>query len=108
MNGSAFSTYVVIPSRNLSFVNGEHHVAEYAVTDRASKHFCKNCGTAIYNSNPTLYPGLTILYLGTLMNSMRLTPRINIYCESKLAWIDGIKDMNGNDGAPARAGGPSA
>jgi hypothetical protein len=104
MNGSAFSTYVVIPSQNLSFVQGESSVAKYIVTDRTSKHFCKRCGTAIFNSNPITYPGLAMLYLGTLKDFLHLKPSINIYCESKLAWIDGIGNIKSIEGGPrARA-----
>jgi hypothetical protein len=100
MNGSAFSTYLVVPSQNLSFVQGESGIAKYTVTDRTAKHFCKNCGTAIFNSNPSTYPGLTMLYLGTHKNFSGLTPGINIYCESKLAWVDGIMEIKSIDGGP--------
>ena len=102
MNGSAFSTYVVIPAQHVRIVQGESSVVHHAVTERASRHFCKHCGTAIFNSNPTTYPGLYMLYLGTLHNASQLTPAINIYCDSKLTWIDGIKDMKNFAEAPRR------
>lgn len=100
MNGSAFSTYVAIPSQHLAFKRGEPALASYAISEQASKHFCRRCGTALFNTNPVDYPGLRMLYLGTLSNFKEYVPLLNIYCQSKLSWVDRIGDLKGTDAAP--------
>ncbi|QNA87536.1 GFA family protein [Massilia sp. Dwa41.01b] len=102
MNGGAFSTYVVIPSQTLRFIRGEADLGAYTVTERTSKHFCPHCATPLFNANPTTYPGLRMLYLGTLRDAAQLRPAINIYCDSKLAWTDNIADMRNVAEGPRR------
>lgn len=103
MNGSAFSTYAVAPSAEFNIVGGAAALAAFAVTDGAKKHFRCNCGTPIYNTNPAAYPGLAIVYLGSLNNLDQLAPSMNLYCESKLGWVDQLGEMPGVlAGPPAR------
>lgn len=104
MNGTAFSSYVVVKSEDFALSQGEHLLQSFAVTERIKKHFCSNCGTPVYNSNPVRYPGLTMLYLGLLKDANELQPTINIFCESKLDWVDTLSLIESvNAGPPARA-----
>ncbi len=89
INGAAFSSYVVVRS-DAFVVSGKHSLAAYAASDRSTKHYCGACGTPIYNTNPSTYPGLSMLYLGTVAQAGELEPGINIFCDSKLQWVDGI------------------
>jgi hypothetical protein len=89
INGSAFSSYVVAKADAVDF-SGSEELQCYTATDCSTKHFCSKCGTPIYNSNPITYPGLVMLYLGTLANAQELKPGINIFCSSKLDWVDGL------------------
>jgi hypothetical protein len=91
INGSAFSTYAVIPYKAL-FVSGEESVAEYQVTDGARKHFCKKCGTPLFNIN-VKYPGVCMLYLGSLEESPTPAPSVNVFCESMLGWVEHVGEM---------------
>jgi hypothetical protein len=90
MSGAAFSSYVVVREAEFFLSKGQSSLGRYAATERATKHFCKRCGTPIFNVNPHTYPGLVMLYLGTMPTHDALAPRINIFCESKLAWVDAI------------------
>ena len=94
LGGAAFASYVVVRQAELS-LQGKESLASYAATDKATKHFCKICGTPIFNTNPVSYPSLVMLYLGTLASSPSITPKINIFCESKLSWVDGIASITG-------------
>ena len=87
MTGSAFSSYVVVQDTNLTFTQGQKMLASYSVTEQTTRHFCTTCGTPIFNSNPATYSGLAMLYLGTLDGHETLSPRIDIFCESKLPWV---------------------
>jgi hypothetical protein len=87
MSGSAFSSYAVVPSPAVSFEHGKDKVTRFPVTKNAVKTFCQRCGTPLFNTNE-LYPGLTMLYLGVIDGHASLVPKSNIYCSSKLAWVD--------------------
>lgn len=67
---------------------GSDKLKPYQVTTNTQKWFCTNCGTPIYNINPNKYNGLKILYFGTMPDLKDLAPKANIYCESKLEWVD--------------------
>ncbi|MBI3283901.1 MAG: GFA family protein [Burkholderiales bacterium] len=100
MNGGAFSSYVVIAGDQLTITSGAEQMRQYAVSEHINKHFCPTCGTPVFNSNPVTYPGLNMLYLGTLEQAAKLPPTVNIFCDSKLAWVDALAAL------PSFAGGP--
>ena len=83
MNGSAFSTYVVVADADFS-VSGDS-LQKVQLTERASKVFCNNCGTPLFNENPK-FGKIKILHLGSIDGSPELKPAVNIYCESQLEW----------------------
>ncbi|NRB70113.1 MAG: GFA family protein [Vibrio sp.] len=92
MNGAAFSTYVAILTTDFDLISG--NLASCDVTENARKHFCGQCGTPIFNSNPR-YAGLNILHLGSLdtESPQELKPEVNIYDESKVSWLDYLSDL---------------
>jgi hypothetical protein len=87
MTGAPLSSYAVVKEEHVAFTDSRAALASYAVTEHTNRHFCVTCGTPLFNSNPHAYRGLTMLYLGTVQGHERLTPGINIYCESKLSWV---------------------
>lgn len=103
MNGSAFSTYVVVPSQAVRLVQGASSLAQFAVTERASKHFCRHCATPLFNTNPTTYPGLHMLYLGSVRDGAQPAPALNIYCDAMLPWLAGIAELRSFAEGPRRA-----
>lgn len=93
MNCSAFSSYVVIRESGYKLISGQDNIASYKRSQNATKSFCRICGTPIYNSNPTQYPGLKILYLGTLENAEQINIDANIFCDTRLDWVKGINGI---------------
>jgi hypothetical protein len=91
MNGSAFSSYVVIPHRTLS-VLGRENMATYDVAAGARKHYCSKCGTPLFNLSDR-YAGACMLYLGSLEPEPVGAPSLNVYCESMLGWVERIGSM---------------
>ncbi|WP_338290527.1 GFA family protein [Planctobacterium marinum] len=92
-NGSAFSTYVVFLSSDFSLEKGTLKTVK--ISENASKSFCCDCATPIFNENPK-YAGLKIVYLGALDKAQHLAPVVDTYCESQLQWItqmDNLKKM---------------
>ena len=90
-SGSAFSSYVMYPLSSFKLITGERNIAEYTM-ERGTKHFCNNCGTPIYNIVKKNPEGCMI-YLGTLENLDKFTPRRNIWCENKLEWVFNISSI---------------
>ena len=93
MNGSAFSSYAVIPYSALE-VFGTTDLGAYSVTPRATKHYCSRCGTPLFNLN-SKYVGACMLYLGAIERSEEYSPVMNVYCESMLAWLASVTSLEG-------------
>ena len=92
MNGSAFSTYAVVLEDGFAMICGSDKLKSYQVSHNAQKCFCLNCGTPIYNINPK-YKGLKIFHVGTIADLKAFVPKSNIYCESKLEWVDYLNSI---------------
>jgi hypothetical protein len=82
MNGSAFSSYAVIP-RKLPVISGEDSLGQFQVTESARKHFCRTCGTPLFNTN-VKYPGACMIFLGTPEGRASHLPSLNVFSESML------------------------
>lgn len=91
-NGAAYSTYCVVPQADLVITTGEDSVSTYEVDGRGRKQFCLRCGSPLFNDN-IRYPGMYMIYFGTLRGAEDLAPTLNVYCESKLAWVDSLAGM---------------
>ena len=66
-SGSAFATYAVVPEATFEIISGYDSISIFQFKENAHKHFCKQCGTPIFNKN--------------------------IYCESQLAWVPAIAEI---------------
>jgi hypothetical protein len=91
-SGAAFSTYAVVPETALEITAGQDSISAFQIKEKAHKHFCKQCGSPIYNKNDR-YQGLCMVYLGGIADSANIVPTANIYCESQLAWVPGIAEV---------------
>ncbi|TYO99015.1 hypothetical protein EDC39_104139 [Geothermobacter ehrlichii] len=88
-NGAAFSSYAVIPERFFELQDARGALAGYGYSERVHKHFCRHCGTPLFNTN-SRYPQFRMLFLGTLDTPQTLRPTANIFCSSQLDWVRGI------------------
>jgi len=88
MNGSAFSSYVVIPRKTLC-VLGEEHIAAYEVAPGSNKHYCSKCGTPLFNL-VSRYAGACMIYLGAVEPLPEGMPSLNVYCEGMLDWVERV------------------
>lgn len=90
ITGSAFEAFAVIACESFTLLAGDESLVEYKVSSKAKKHFCGICGTPVYNQH-RLAPGKLIVHLGSLDEPERLTPSVNLYCESMLPWVADIQ-----------------
>ena len=91
-NGAAFSSYAALPFKALEVTKGSDLISEYRF-GTGIKRFCRNCGTPLFNTNE-IYPGACMIFLGTLNNVSDLVPRVNVWCESKLKWVDSLSEIS--------------
>lgn len=90
-SGTAFSTYAALPYTSFEITKGEDKLGSFQAGE-GKKHFCSVCGTPIFNLN-NRYPGACMIYFGTLENAKVVAPMVNIWCESKLAWVDTVSSI---------------
>ena len=81
----------MIPRKALT-LSGEENLARYDATKNACKHYCKKCGTPLFNFN-SRYPGACMLYLGSIEQCDTHIPSVNIYCENMLGWVEQIASI---------------
>ncbi len=93
MNGSSFSTYVIVSETDFQILSGNSNLKHHEVSQNGTKFFCNNCGSPIFNRN-SKFPGLNIIYLGILDNPSLYKPQVNIFCDTKLGWVDDISNID--------------
>ncbi|HFD87631.1 MAG TPA: GFA family protein [Gammaproteobacteria bacterium] len=91
-SGAAFSTYAALPYASLIITSGEEKLSSFKV-EEGEKHFCSVCGTPIFNLN-SKYPGACMVYFGTLESLGDIRPKVNVWWESKLGWVDSIASIH--------------
>lgn len=84
--GGAFSSLAVVREKHLEFTSGEDHLTTYNLGENVTKHFCRRCGTPIFNRN-SHYPGRCMVALGSLDNPKAVVPSVNVHCENRLSWV---------------------
>jgi hypothetical protein len=87
LQGSDFSTWVVIPDNQLKVTEGEVYISDYEFNDRSKKCFCSLCGTVVYGVNGKHFKEHKLIVLGAVENySETLKPQRQVYTESKALW----------------------
>jgi hypothetical protein len=88
LTGAALSVYVVSRTEYFQVDDPSSQLRRHQVTERTSRSFCGVCGSPLFNQNPSSYPGLTMLYLGSTDSPELHEPAIQIFCESRLPWLE--------------------
>jgi len=88
-NGGAFSKYLVVNESDLHVSKGNKSLASYSAEGKGEKYFCSNCGSPIYNKNAR-YPGIFMVFYGSINDQKQITPMFNVYCESMSGWVSAL------------------
>lgn len=91
MSGGAFTTIAIIDDKAFEIVAGQDDLASYKISEQATKHFCRSCGTPIFNSHVN-FPDHCMTAVGSLDDPGLATPAMNIFCESMLPWVKEIAE----------------
>ena len=94
--GAAFQTVAVTRQKSLLLKQGTNELKAYELGDKAVKYFCGRCGTPIYNTHQD-FPGLAMIYIGSLDEPCRLTPTTNLFCLRMLPRVNNIAELENVD-----------
>ncbi len=86
ISGGAFSSLAVVREKRLEITTGKEDLTTYSLSEKIEKHFCRHCGTPIFNRN-NRFPGRCMVALGTLDDPEGVVPSINVHCENQLSWV---------------------
>jgi len=65
--------------------------------NRRQQSFCPECGTPIYSTATGDDPKVLAIRLGTINERSALAPQSQIWCRSRLAWVDDLTAIPGTD-----------
>ena len=84
MHGTAFATYVGIPSEGLRWVSGEDRATRYESSPGFIRAFCSSCGSVV----PSPSKGESVMYVaaGNLEGDCGVRPEVHIFAKSKASW----------------------
>ena len=99
--GAAFQTIAFTEESNLDIRQGRESLAAYQVSENATKHFCRTCGTPVFNTHK-MFPGHCMVVLGSLDDPSLVTPAVNVFCENMLPWVKEIAALPSFDKEPPR------
>jgi hypothetical protein len=71
----------------------EGETKEYASSANGRRHFCPNCGTALFYTNDVIFPGQIDVQIATLDNPDEISPDIQIQTAERIGWMQGIERM---------------
>ncbi len=85
--GAAFASNLFVPIDGLRYTRGEKHLRSYKVpeAERFTHVFCEICGSPLPFRNEGR--GLTGIPMGSLDDDPGLSPRAQIFVESKAPWF---------------------
>ena len=102
-HGAAFATYIEVPRKRFSYVQGEGELHSFQAESGLQRYFCRNCGSIIWNgsSNP---PKAYWITAGTLDTPLDRKPDAHIFIRSKVPWYDIKDDLPQHQAYPATEG----
>jgi hypothetical protein len=64
---------------------------EYASSANGRRHFCPNCGTALFYTNDVVFPGQVDVQIATLDDPNEIVPDIQVQAAERIGWMEGIE-----------------
>ena len=83
-SGAPMVAWGLVPEDQLK-VEGE--TMEYASSENGRRHFCANCGTALFYTNEAIFPGQTDVQIATLDDPDAIQPQVQIQVAERIGWM---------------------
>jgi hypothetical protein len=98
--GSAFASNLFVAGDGVRFLQGEDQLQSYKPADaeRFTHVFCRHCGSTMPWRDERR--GMVVVPMGSLDDDPGITPRANIFVESKAPWFTITDDLPQTQGAP--------
>lgn len=80
----------LVPTSDLS-IAGE--TKAYASSENGRRHFCANCGTALFYTNETIFPGQTDVQIATLDDPDAIQPQAQIQVAERIGWMAAAHEL---------------
>lgn len=88
LQGSDYSTWVIVPSDQFSISDGNENVTTYEPQGVSRKSFCSKCGSPVFLVNGKHFPDEVVLPKGNIENyTDALAPQIQVYTPDKAVWV---------------------
>ncbi|MCW3835366.1 GFA family protein [Sphingomonas canadensis] len=82
-SGAPMVAWSLVPHTALA-ITGDP--ATYASSANAVRHFCAACGTGLFYTNATVFPGMIDVQTATLDDPDALPPQIHVQVADRPAW----------------------
>ena len=101
--GSAFASNLFVAAGGFRFSHGEDQLQSYKPADaeRFTHAFCRHCGSTMPWCDEAR--GMVVIPMGSLDEDAGITPRANIFVESKAPWFTITDALPQTPAAPGAA-----
>jgi hypothetical protein len=65
----------------------------YASSADGRRHFCPQCGTSLFYTNETIFPGMTDVQIATLDEPDAIVPQAQIQVADRIGWMENAHEM---------------
>jgi hypothetical protein len=72
-------------------INGE--TKEYASSEHGRRHFCAQCGTALFYTNDAIFPGQIDVQTATLDDPDTIAPDAQIQTAERIGWMERLDQL---------------
>jgi len=79
----------------------EGETREYASSEHGRRHFCPKCGTGLFYTSDTIFPGQIDVQLATLDDPDVFVPDAQIQFAERIGWMDRLDEMARFDHFPS-------
>ena len=71
----------------------EGETKAYASSEHARRHFCPECGTALFYTNDVIFPGQVDVQIATLDDPDAIQPDVQIQLAERIGWMERLEAM---------------
>jgi hypothetical protein len=90
VHGAPIVAWIAVPESDFTLLAGSPRA--YRSSAHGARHRCDDCGTHLYYSDDRTPAGvgsrLVSVYLTTLDEPARVSPRVHQWCDDRLPWFD--------------------
>ena len=71
----------------------EGETQDYASSEHGRRHFCPRCGTGLFYTSETVFPGQVDVQIATLDDPDAIVPEAQIQLADRIGWMERLDEM---------------